>query len=78
MWAVSTYLFNEAADTNYGYLQRKPEGSILDLFGPWPWYVVQEIAVVVTGWAAMTWGAQAAVRRPSRGTRRPRGRSPRS
>lgn len=57
-WAVATYAFNKVADTNYGYLLRKPHGSILDLFGPWPWYVVEEVAVVVTVWAAMTWGAQ--------------------
>ncbi|MEZ0580604.1 TIGR02206 family membrane protein [Nocardioides sp. MH1] len=74
-WAVATYCFNEVADTNYGYLQRKPDGSILDLFGPWPWYVVEEVAVVVVAWAAMTWGARTALRRPSRGTHRPRGRS---
>lgn len=74
-WAVVVYLFNEVADTNYGYLQRKPDGSILDLFGPWPWYVVEEVAVVVAVWALMTWGAQRAVRPPSRGSHRPRARS---
>lgn len=84
-WAVATYAFNIAADTNYGYLVRKPSGSsILDLFGPWPWYVVQEIAVVVVGWAGMTWTArklsgarpkERGARRPSRGSRRPRARS---
>lgn len=84
-WAVVTYLFNEVADTNYGYLQRKPSGSILDLFGPWPWYVVQEVAVIVTGWAGMTWLARRLIASdrvdggpatpPSRGTRRPRARS---
>jgi hypothetical integral membrane protein (TIGR02206 family) len=74
-WAASTYVFNLVADTNYGYLLRKPSSSILDLFGPWPWYVVEEIALVVAGWALMTWVAQGAVRRPSRGSRRPRARS---
>jgi hypothetical integral membrane protein (TIGR02206 family) len=74
-WAAATYAFNLAADTNYGYLVRKPSGSILDFFGPWPWYVVQEIALILAGWAGMTWIAQRAVRRPSRGSRRPRERS---
>lgn len=55
-WAVAAYSFNEVAGTNYGYLQRKPSGgSILDLLGPWPWYVVAEIAIVATIWALMTW-----------------------
>ncbi|KAA1415818.1 TIGR02206 family membrane protein [Nocardioides humilatus] len=78
-WAVVTASFNHVADTNYGYLQRKPDGSILDLFGPWPWYVFEEIAVVLTVWAVMTWVGQrwasSRLRRPSRGSRRPHGRS---
>jgi hypothetical integral membrane protein (TIGR02206 family) len=74
-WAVATYAFNVAADTNYGYLMRKPRSSILDFFGPWPWYVVEEIAVVVVAWALMTWVAQTAVKLPSRGSHRPRARS---
>ncbi|MEO9323799.1 TIGR02206 family membrane protein [Nocardioides sp. C4-1] len=55
-WAVLAYAFNEVADTNYGYLQRKPSGgSVLDLLGPWPVYVLAEIAIVATIWALMTW-----------------------
>lgn len=55
-WAAFTYVFNEIADTNYGYLQRKPSGgSLLDLLGPWPWYVVAEIAIIAVVWALMTW-----------------------
>jgi hypothetical integral membrane protein (TIGR02206 family) len=77
-WAVATYAFNVVVDTNYGYLLRKPGSSILDFFGPWPWYVVEEIAVVVTGWAVMTWIAQEAIKRPWRGSRRRRERSLRS
>ncbi|WP_148613157.1 TIGR02206 family membrane protein [Nocardioides rubriscoriae] len=56
VWAVAAYTFNEVAGTNYGYLQRKPSGgSLLDLLGPWPWYVVAEIAIVAGVWALMTW-----------------------
>lgn len=55
-WAVGAYAFNVAAGTNYGYLVRKPgSGSVLDLLGPWPVYVVAEIAIVAVVWALMTW-----------------------
>ncbi|WP_183095209.1 YwaF family protein [Nocardioides stalactiti] len=63
VWAVATYVFNVVADTNYGYLLRKPRSSILDYFGDWPWYVVQEIGVVVAVWTVMTWVAQRAAGR---------------
>ena len=67
VWAVFAYSFNEFADTNYGYLQRKPSnGSFLDLLGPWPVYVVAEIAIVAAIWALMTWPW---VRRDQRRTR---------
>ena len=55
-WVLGAYLFNLAADTNYGYLVRKPSsGSALDLLGPWPVYVVAEVAIVAAVWALMTW-----------------------
>ncbi|KRC50277.1 MULTISPECIES: TIGR02206 family membrane protein [unclassified Nocardioides] len=57
-WAAATYAFNVVADTNYGYLVRKPGSSVLDLLGPWPWYVAEEIAVVLAVWALMTLAAQ--------------------
>jgi len=74
-WAVVAMSFNAAAGTNYGYLQRKPAGSVLDLLGPWPWYVAAEIVIVSVVWALLTWSVQPLARRPSRGSRRPRGRS---
>lgn len=74
-WLVATYAFNVVADTNYGYLMRKPSSSILDYLGPWPWYIAVEIALVAVVWAVLTWAARAAVTRPSRGSHRPRGRS---
>jgi hypothetical integral membrane protein (TIGR02206 family) len=55
-WAVTVMVFNAAAGTNYGYLNRKPSvSSALDLFGPWPGYVLVEVAVVAAVWALMTW-----------------------
>ncbi len=50
-WAVVAYVFNVVANTNYGYLNRKPSNaSLLDLLGPWPGYVFAEIAIIVLGW----------------------------
>ena len=55
-WAVTVMTFNASTGTNYGYLNRKPSvDSLLDFFGPWPGYVVVEIAVVTAVWALMTW-----------------------
>jgi hypothetical integral membrane protein (TIGR02206 family) len=54
-WAVTAFCFNVAVGTNYGFLNRKPETSLLDLLGPWPLYVVVEIALVAGVWALMTW-----------------------
>ncbi len=56
LWAVTMMAFNAVVGTNYGYLNRKPAvGTLLDLFGPWPGYVVVEVAVVAGVWALMTW-----------------------
>jgi hypothetical protein len=46
-WALAAYCFNLVAGTDYGYLNRKPDSaSVLDALGPWPWYVLAEIAIV--------------------------------
>ncbi len=55
VWAVTVFCVNVSLGTNYGFLNRKPETSILDLLGPWPLYVVVEIALVAGVWALMTW-----------------------
>ena len=56
VWVVVVMTFNGLTGTNYGYLNRKPSaGSLLDLFGPWPGYVVVEVLVVAGVWALMTW-----------------------
>jgi hypothetical integral membrane protein (TIGR02206 family) len=56
MWAAVTFAFNTIAGTNYGFLNEKPStASLLDVFGPWPWYLVVGVVLVVTVWAMMTW-----------------------
>ena len=55
-WAAAVYGFNLLAGTNYGFLNRKPDAtSILDLLGPWPWYVAAEVVIIATVWALATW-----------------------
>ena len=55
-WAAFVMVFNEIADTNYGYLNGKPgSASALDLLPSWPTYVVVEIAIIAAVWALMTW-----------------------
>jgi hypothetical integral membrane protein (TIGR02206 family) len=54
-WAAVAFTFNTIAGTNYGFLNAKPaQSSLLDLLGPWPWYLIPELALVVTVWALMT------------------------
>jgi hypothetical integral membrane protein (TIGR02206 family) len=55
-WMAFTIAFNTTAGTNFGYLNGKPpSASLLDLFGPWPVYLLTAIVVVVIVWALMTW-----------------------
>ena len=55
-WAAITLTFNSIAGTNYGFLNRKPETpSLLDLFGPWPVYVLTASVLLLIVWALMTW-----------------------
>jgi hypothetical integral membrane protein (TIGR02206 family) len=55
-WAAFTFTFNAITGTNYGYLNRKPPtASLLDVLGPWPVYLLTEIAIVLIVWALMTW-----------------------
>jgi hypothetical integral membrane protein (TIGR02206 family) len=55
-WAVFTFTFNSIAGTNYGFLNAKPATpSLLDVLGPWPWYLVPVAGLVLGAWALMTW-----------------------
>ena len=71
-WAVLVFVFNDAVGVNYGYVNRKPaSASLLDLLGPWPAYVLLATAILVAGWALMTWpwtrvGSRHAIRTPRR------------
>ena len=56
VWAVVTFTFNMIAETNYGFFNRKPTtASLLDVLGPWPWYIFTATALIVIVWALMTW-----------------------
>jgi hypothetical integral membrane protein (TIGR02206 family) len=56
VWAAGTYTFNRLAGTNYGFLNHKPStASLLDVLGPWPWYVFIAATLVSIVWALMTW-----------------------
>ncbi|MES9536363.1 MULTISPECIES: TIGR02206 family membrane protein [unclassified Actinomadura] len=71
-WAVATFVFNLSAGTNYGYLNDKPgSGSVLDLMGPWPWYVMVETLIILLGWALITWPWTRASRPPEAARQRP-------
>ncbi|MFC9993896.1 TIGR02206 family membrane protein [Nocardia sp. NPDC127526] len=55
-WAAVTCTVNSLVGTNYGFLNRKPATvSLLDVLGPWPWYVFTVTALLLAVWALMTW-----------------------
>ncbi len=63
-WALITLTFNGFAGSNYGFLNRKPDtASLLDLFGPWPVYVLVAAVLVAAVWALMTWPWERLARR---------------
>jgi hypothetical integral membrane protein (TIGR02206 family) len=54
IWAGAAFFLNRALGTNYGYLNHKPSAaSLLDLLGPWPWYVLAATAIVAVGWGLL-------------------------
>lgn len=54
-WLIAVLFLNALLGANYGYVSRKPsQHTVLDLFGPWPWYVVVEAFLTIIGWALMT------------------------
>ena len=54
-WLVVVLGLNAVLGSNYGYVNGKPsEATVLDVLGPWPVYVVAEMAIVAGGWALIT------------------------
>jgi hypothetical integral membrane protein (TIGR02206 family) len=71
-WAAITFTFNAITGTNYGYLNRKPPvASLLDVLGPWPVYLLTEVAIVLIVWALMTWPWQRTRRHTNEGAKIP-------
>lgn len=55
-WVAVTFAFNFLADTDYGFVNRKPSTpSLLDVLGPWPWYLGTVTVLLLAVWALMTW-----------------------
>ncbi|MDQ3760782.1 MAG: TIGR02206 family membrane protein [Actinomycetota bacterium] len=55
-WGVVMFVFNHVAGTNYGFLNSKPQAtSLLDVLGPWPWYLLSEVVLGAAAWALITW-----------------------
>ena len=54
IWVAVAMCVNGLLDTNYGYFNEKPDGTVLDYLGPWPWYVLAEVAIVTGVWALLT------------------------
>src|SRR5690606_38991207 len=52
VWVAVTFMFNTLADTNYGFVNRKPSTpSLLDVLGPWPWYLGTVAVILLVVWA---------------------------
>jgi hypothetical integral membrane protein (TIGR02206 family) len=55
-WGLAMFAFNHFEGTNYGFLNSKPlAASLLDVLGPWPWYLLSELVVGAAAWALITW-----------------------
>ncbi len=49
VYLVGAHMVNQFTGSNYAYTMQKPPGpSILDLMGPWPWYIFWGEVVMIT------------------------------
>ncbi|WP_150461811.1 YwaF family protein [Nesterenkonia ebinurensis] len=56
LWAIFVMPINAQLGTNYGFVNRPPDGaSLMDFLGPWPVYLVWIGLMMAALWAAMTW-----------------------
>ena len=56
LWAAAIIVLNAVLGSNYGYLNAKPvTHSLLDILGPWPWYVMVEAVLIAVGLASIIW-----------------------
>lgn len=56
VWAGMAGVVNVLTGANYLYLAHAPSiASAIDLLGPWPFYILSEIALVAGVWALITW-----------------------
>lgn len=53
LYAAGVGMVNYALGANYMYLCAKPTASPLDVFGPWPWYLVGATAIAATLFALL-------------------------
>lgn len=62
-WGLCMLAFNSLTGANYLFVNAKPESaSLLDLLGPWPWYLLAELALGMAVWALLTWALGQPVR----------------
>lgn len=55
-WGALALVVNSLTGANYGFLAEKPPvKTILDALGPWPVYMVSELALIAAVWALITW-----------------------
>jgi hypothetical integral membrane protein (TIGR02206 family) len=67
VWLVAVLGLNAVLGSDYGYVNGKPsQTTVLDVLGPWPLYVVAEMAIVMALWALITLPWTGLPRRPAR------------
>ncbi|MCI3983462.1 TIGR02206 family membrane protein [Bacillus vallismortis] len=56
VYGVCIYLIDRWLGANYMYLTKKPGGSsLLDVLGPWPWYIASAEAITIASFYILYW-----------------------